>query len=357
MSGPPSPPSGWVSPPDQGWGTTDPQGWYPPPAQGWAPPPPAPKPGVIPLRPLGVGDVLEATLATLRRYPAATLGSSLLVVAVVSTLQLVLLWPVISALADLPEPVVVQQGLDAWWQALESFPWQWALVAGVLAGMLSFLLLTSLTGLLAVVVGQAVLGRTLSFGQAWRRAAPRLPRLLVTVLLVALAVSAIWLVLAGLALVAVAASAPTVVAALLLLAALAALPASLWLGVRLALASPAVMLESQDGRAIGPAAAVRRSWRLVGGAWWRTFGVVLLGSVIAGALSGLVSAPVQALVAAAPLSLGAGLVLTTLGAVVGQAVSLPISGLVLALVYVDRRIRAEGLDTALAHAAGVAGPQ
>jgi hypothetical protein len=297
--------------------------------------------------------VLEATLGTMRRYPAATFGSSLLVVAVVSLLQLALLWPVGTALADLPEPPVDPDGLQSWLSALESFPWQWALVGGVLVGILSFVLLTALTGLLAVVVGQAVLGRPLGFGEAWGRAAPRLPRLLVTVLLVAAVVTAGWLALALAWLAAVAASAPGVVLLLLLLATVAAVPVSAFLWVRLALAPPAVMLESEDGRPIGPVTAVRRSWRLVRGGWWRTFGIVLLGSVIAGALSGLIAAPLQAVIGVLPLGLGMALVLTTLGAIVGQALSLPISGLVLGLVYVDRRIRAEGLDAGLARAAGV----
>jgi hypothetical protein len=175
----------------------------------------------------------------------------------------------------------------------------------------------------------------------------------VTVLLVAAVVTAGWLALALAWLAAVAASAPGVVLLLLLLATVAAVPVSAFLWVRLALAPPAVMLESEDGRPIGPVTAVRRSWRLVRGGWWRTFGIVLLGSVIAGALSGLIAAPLQAVIGVLPLGLGMALVLTTLGAIVGQALSLPISGLVLGLVYVDRRIRAEGLDAGLARAAGV----
>lgn len=308
---------------------------------------------MIPLRPLGVGDVLEATLGTMRRYPAATFGSSLLVVATVSLLQLALLWPVGTALADLPEPPVDPDGLETWLGALETVPWQWALVGGVLVGILSFVLLTALTGLLAVVVGQAVLGRPLGLGEAWRRAAPRLPRLLLTVLLVAFVVTAVWLALALLWLTAATTSAPGVVLLLLLLATLAALPVTTFVWVRLALAPPAVMLESEDGRPVGPVTAIRRSWGLVHGGWWRTFGIVLLGAVIAGALSGLISAPLQAVIGLLPLDLAAALVLPILGAILGQAVSLPISGLVLGLVYVDRRIRAEGLDAALARAAGV----
>jgi hypothetical protein len=218
--------------------------------------------------------------------------------------------------------------------------------------MVSFALLTSLTGLLAVVVGQAVLGRDLSFGQAWRRAAPRLPRLLVTVLLVGLAVTAVWLVLVLLWLLAVAGAVPGVVLLALGLLSVAAVPVTVFLGVRLALAAPAVMLESDGGRPIGPVRAVSRSWALVRGGWWRTFGIVVLGGVIAGALNAVLSWPLQAVAGALPMQLGVALLLGLVGVVLGQAVSLPVSGLVLALVYVDRRIRTEALDVALARAAG-----
>jgi uncharacterized membrane protein len=52
----------------------------------------------------------------------------------------------------------------------------------------------------------------------------------------------------------------------------------------------------------------------------------------------------------------AALAVGLLGSAVGQAITLPIVGLVLALVYVDRRIRTEGLDAALARAVGLPPP-
>ena len=36
----------------------------------------APKPGIIPLRPLSVGEILDGTFTTIRRHPKATLGLS-----------------------------------------------------------------------------------------------------------------------------------------------------------------------------------------------------------------------------------------------------------------------------------------
>jgi hypothetical protein len=110
--------------PPTGWGPAPP-GWGPPPqpgpapaygSYGWGGPPPAPKPGVAPLRPLGVGDILEATLSILRRYPGAAFGSAAVVVGTVTLLQLAVLWPTITTLTTLPDPVDPasgQQWIDA----------------------------------------------------------------------------------------------------------------------------------------------------------------------------------------------------------------------------------------------------
>ena len=40
------------------------------------PPAIAPKPGIVPLRPLGVGEILDGAFTSMRRYPKATLGLS-----------------------------------------------------------------------------------------------------------------------------------------------------------------------------------------------------------------------------------------------------------------------------------------
>lgn len=358
----PPPGSGWGAPPGQPGSPPPPPSWGAPPASpygapyGWGGPPPAPKPGSIPLRPLGVGDILEATFSILRRYPAATFGSAAIVVGIVSLAQLALLWPTFSVLADLPDPTD-GDAAAAWFDSFAGLPWVSILVGGALVALLSFALFTSLTGLLSVVVGQAALGRPLSFGQAWSKSGPRLLRLIVTVILVAVIVAGVWVLFSLISVVMTIVDPPTAVGVLLLLVGIAVgIAASVWLGVRLALATPAVMLESDAGGPIGALTAIRRSWSLVSGGWWRTFGIVLLAAVIAGALAQVIAIPINLVVGAAPLDLGAALVASTLAGALGQAVTVPISGIVLGLVYVDRRMRTEGLDRALARAADVEPP-
>src|SRR5687767_11648313 len=78
-----------VAPPQQ-------QGWQQPGWQqqpGWgAPVATAPKPGVVPLRPLGLGEVLDGAVALVRGYPRAALGVSAVVALVTTLIQLGLLF-------------------------------------------------------------------------------------------------------------------------------------------------------------------------------------------------------------------------------------------------------------------------
>lgn len=137
----------------------------------------------------------------------------------------------------------------------------------------------------------------------------------------------------------------------------------LWLQVSLALAAPALMLERQ-----GIIAALRRSAKLVRGAWWRTFGILALTYLIVFLLSFLVSIPFSAIaVIADGVSLSeffeSGgpsfgwpfLIVTGIGEVIVSTLLYPFVAGVMALLYVDQRIRREALDLDLARAAGLPG--
>lgn len=287
----------------------------------------------------------------LRRYLGATLGSAGLVVGAVTVMQLLLLVPLADRLTPLLD--VAEQGdpdlLAAEFQAISWTP----LVIGLLGvWVLSFALFVLLAGLLSIVVGQSAIGAPLSLRQAWGRAVPRLPRLLGAVVLVALIVGGVWVLVTLLWLLAVAADSGVLYAGMSMLT-LAAIPGTVYLVVKVSLTTPAVALESTADGPISPVTGLRRSWQLVRGAWWRTLGLLALAAIIAGALSQVIAIPLGVVVGSLPLTLGAAVVASSVAAAIGQAVAQPISGIVLALVYVDRRIRTEQLDVALARAAGV----
>jgi hypothetical protein len=62
------------------------------------------------------------------------------------------------------------------------------------------------------------------------------------------------------------------------------MPLVLWIRIKLLYVMAAITIEAAGGMA-----AVKRSWGLTKGAFWRTFGYYLVGSLVVGAISGVVS--------------------------------------------------------------------
>ena len=131
----------------------------------------------------------------------------------------------------------------------------------------------------------------------------------------------------------------------------------MYLYIAFALFPPVIVLERQPVMA-----ALRRSRSLVRGAWWRTFGILLLVNVIAQLIANILSVPFVALTFLVAWLTGDDLnvyallplIVTALGTIVASAVTWPFTAVATALVYVDRRMRREALDIELARAAGVA---
>ncbi|MDO9590590.1 MAG: hypothetical protein Q7J04_05550, partial [Microcella sp.] len=127
---------------------------------------------------------------------------------------------------------------------------------------------------------------------------------------------------------------------------------SLWLWIKLALVPTAIMLERLP---LGE--AVRRGWTLVGGHFWRTLGILLLITVMVQVASSVVSAPFSIAASfggvlvnpagddltALTVLLGANVLTIAVTIVVGAIGSVLLSAAT-ALVYIDLRMRKEGLD-------------
>ncbi|MEU7056405.1 glycerophosphoryl diester phosphodiesterase membrane domain-containing protein [Streptomyces sp. NPDC046197] len=324
---------------------------------GWGGPPPAAKPGVIPLRPLGVGEILDGAVSTMRTHWRTVLGMTLVVAVVVETAVILLQ----GLFLDQSASTQVLNDPNATPGELGRAMGEGMLNSGVvfLVSMAGILLAT---GLLATATSRAVLGKSVTTGEAWRDARPQLLRLLgliILLLLIGLAVVGIG-ALPGI-LVASAGS-PGAGAALAVLGSMGAGVVALWLAVRFSLATPALMLEKQ-----GITKAMSRSVKLVRGSWWRVFGIQLLALVIQNIVAAIIVIPFAVIAAAVSgngvsgLLSGTGnlgwtyLVVSGVGAVIGSMITLPISAGVTGLLYVDQRIRREALDLELARAAGVQG--
>ena len=216
-----------------------------------------------------------------------------------------------------------------------------------------------LTGMLTGALGRGLLGHKVTIGEAWRVA--RIPSVLgLTLLLIAIGL-AIW-VPVGLIVFVLAIAHVTVAAVLIgIVGGLAALVVSIWVWVRLALAIPAVVLEE-----VSVVTALKRSWRLVQGSWWRIFGISLLAGIVVAFIGFVLQFPFNLLsnlaggggglttifnhsgntaTVVAPSVLA--VVITAIGSIIASTVTRPISAGVTVLLYTDMRVRKEGLDLAL----------
>lgn len=310
---------------------------------------------MVPLRPLGLGEILDGAVQTMRHNPRVMFGLSALVsgvAAVVSTVLLLLGTTQLLA-TDLSAPGLSSADVAA---AVSS-----GVVGFLVPAVLQFFALAVLNGILIIAVSEAVIGRRPGVSEVlhrvgWRGVARLLLLTLLTTAIGLLAFAVVAVPVVLLYLLAVPAGAVATVIALPLLLAIA-----LTLMAKLAFAAPALLLEE-----LAVVAALRRSWRLVVGSFWRVLGIMLLSAAISWAASGLLQLPFSLLGqlvsiavtggadASPSLAFSVSTAIANLGSVLGSAVVAPFSAGVVSLLYIDLRIRREGLDVALARAASAA---
>lgn len=297
----------------------------------------APKPGVIPLRPLNLGDIFGGTFGTIRGNPGATLGLSALVALIVAIPSIFTTLALNNA--DLTTTDESGTTVNLGTQLSSSITAIYTAIAGVF-----------LAGMLTAVVAEAVLGRRISIGETWRKVRGRLLPLLGMTLLVALAAVVLVGVVVGIVvLLALAAGTIAAVVSGILLG-LGIIVVLVWAAIKISLAAPGLVLEG-----IGPVKALGRSWQLTRGQWWRIFGISLLAQLIVGMISNVVQLPSALILVASAGDAGT----PSVGALIGvQVVSVIVSALtapftagVTALLYLDQRIRKEALDVTLMEAA------
>ena len=105
----------------------------------------------------------------------------------------------------------------------------------------------------------------------------------------------------------------------------------------------AVVWEALIIEGIGPMESIKRSWRLVGGERWRLFGAGLLILIIAAIVFGILSVLVWLLLSGG-LGVDSGMS-SYLTQQLATLVSIPLSGAVGTVIYLDLRVRKESLDT------------
>lgn len=356
---------GYGPPPGQGPWQAAP-GQYPQPGYGHhQAPPQAPKPGVVALRPMTLGDILNGAFTLIRRNPKTMVGLSLIIMAVSSIVTSIGFSGYMSDYGTfldqvMNDPMAVSPD--------DPLPFSlWSVLALYGGALISYAGTVFLTGLLTTTVGMAVLGHKLSPGQAWAAFRERIgPAVGVAVLqlLIGLGLSVVVVTLvvvgliAGIA-VSVAGSEAagiTIVVLSLVVGLLGGGALSVWIIIRLYFAMPIVVLER-----VGVGRALSRSWSLTQGSWWRVFGIVLLSAILIGFVTNLLSTPFS-IIAVIPAFLAPGEVWSAVvagavvyvGNVLVYSVSTPFTVGVTTLLYIDLRMRREGLDLKL-HTAALSG--
>jgi hypothetical protein len=346
-------PPGWGQPAAPGWGQSPAVGWGTG-GGGWTAPVQA-QAGVVPLRPLGVGEILDGSFQAVRANPRSMIGTSAAVVAAVTLLSVVPQALLLGRLGGDLEPAEpgasVREQLATVGAAFD---------AAILPTVLTFFAVTVLNAMLIVPVSAAVLGRKVGPAEMWRRARGRvLPAVglaLLTFVTLLLGAVLVFLPL-GLALLA----RQDVLAAVFGVAGFAALVVLLFVvPTRWALAAPALVLEKAP-----VVTSLRRSWRLTRGSFWRVWGILFLTGLIVAIGQAAISAPFNALAslfgvggdayADLPRVFGR-LLLGGVGTIVSGAIFYPFNAAASCLLYIDLRMRREALDVRLAQAVAQGGP-
>ncbi len=320
------------------------------PAAGWAPPP---KPGLIPLRPIDFGALLGASFQVLRRNPRPTFGAALLLNALVVIAAFgltfgVAFWALDRSLrANADDAAAIEAGAIGI-----------VVVTGLIAVALSLVAQAMLLGVIVLEVSRATVGEKLTLRQLLELGKGRWWALIgwTALLSGALIVGITFFFVVVTVLIAVGGPAGVAVGILLgFFGGLAFAALAAWLWIKLALVPTAIMLER-----LPLGAAIRRGWTLVTGYFWRTFGILLLITVMVQVASSVVSAPFSfaasfggALVNPAGddltglwVLLGANIVTVAVTVVVG-AIGAVLMSAATALIYIDLRMRKEGLDLEL----------
>jgi hypothetical protein len=256
------------------------------------------------LRPLGIGEILDVGIKITTRHWWTLVRAVLVVVVPIQVLASIVTLSAPDGASTFDfETGTVDEG-DEW-----TF-----LAAALTAALLTLVAQTIATGACFKAVADAYLGRVPS----WRRSLAQVVRRLHSILWI----SFLTYLLAGLALI------PCI------------LP-GIWLYFSWTVAIPAFLTEGAKGRR-----ALGRSFRLVRRFWWRTFAIILLGSILSGIIEAVVGGVLGAISFTSDTE-AVQVLANLVASVLAGAVTTPFIAAVTVVLYVDLRVRKEGFDLAL----------
>jgi hypothetical protein len=199
------------------------------------------------------------------------------------------------------------------------------------------LLLPLAQGAVIRVVSDDYLDRPTGVGPGLGTALHRIGGLLGYVLLELAVWIGVFVVAGGLAILVALAGAGSAAVGLLVLLASAGLVFVVFAAVKMCLGIQTVVLER-----LSPWAALRRSWRLTNGSFWRIVLFYVVIAVVSGILSGILSGLTGLVEGAAPIATKTAIEVLTTGVI--EIFTSPFILILLTLVYYDIRIRREAFD-------------
>ena len=318
------------------------------------------KPGIIPLRPLSIGDIYQGAFAAIKTNARTMFGFTAALLGVVLVISIATNYAIINLV--LPNYLSPNSPYAA---AFTSLSGSFSQLGGSLLQVLATVLLSCL---IVVAVSRSVLGRVASSKEVWERTKSKfLPLIglniitsIISGLMMIIGIVVFFVLLAS-----AASTAETetelfqnlgisLVGLLILM--LASVLVSSYLSIKFSVAPPAMVLEN-----LGVFAALGRSWRLTRGNFWRLFGINILTAIITSMVAGIFGGIAGALGAifvvvgsSSPedviASLNTTYILTMVMSTIAQLLILPFTSSVNALLYIDLRMRKEGLDVELRNA-------
>jgi len=310
---------------------------------------PASRPGIIPLRPLTFGAILGRSFAALRKNPRVLLGFALCVQT--AAYLVVLLGVGAVAAASFTRLDTLQAGTDEF-DAVMAGSIALTSITGVVLGLAAGALGVIVQGVVVSEVAHAAVAEKLSLRALWQRVKPVAWRLIGYSFLLTLAALALIAVVAA-AIIAIGFAALPIAVALTILAILAAIPLTLWLTTKLLLVPASIILEHATIRG-----AIVRSWTLIRGRFWPALGILVVVSLTFGAIAQVVSIPFSFLTTglttiisptgdpepSAIIGIVVAVVLTQVVTLLIQSVAVVVQATATAIIYIDCRMRREGLD-------------
>ena len=324
----------------------------------------AAKPGIIALRPLTLSDLMSGSFAALRRNPKVLFGYTILIMTIVSLLNGLAVFMPFYSLMTLSGSTSDPQASYNDFLASSSLSLISTLLSYVVLFLATFLGGALINGVLSVTVSQMVIGKKITFGQAWSMVRGRLLPMIGASFLLFLII-AIPMILWGVGFLAMLiwgleSNIADSLAAVLFFIGLPLMLALYSLSVRFLYAPICAVLERK-----GPIQSLKRSWTLTSGAFWMTLGRVLLIGVVCGVIVNIISTLISVIVLGigfaflssasfddpnAVWGFAVFLVITSALQTLVYSLVLPIMSAYQTLMYVDQKIRKENFALVLAQA-------